>query len=364
MRVLFGTSRGHVPEQLGGSQQDMHALLRQFFEQGHGCEAVATIESGPRLLAYRTIRRLSGRRFIALKDRRNGYATYRAWYDLVPKAAAARMDANRPDVVVADFRVNDRIWEEALRRDIPTLLRIVSVGAVEQQHPIPRHPLIRVYGNSAFVASRIRARYGIESPVLYPPIQVDRYRTTRTNPTFVTFFNPIASKGLELVLEVAALLPHRRFQLVEVARLDAAPLTFLRKRLATLPNVTFYRAAPDVRPFYSRTVLLLAPSQVAEGFGRVVVEAQASGIPCVARDVGGLGEAVGAGGILLPASAGPAEWAEAVESVLGSEDVLQTLSSAATLNVARPEFSLEHHVRQFLDLAESHISGGREPASA
>src|SRR3954464_9007225 len=107
MRVLFGTSRGHVPEQVGGSQQDMHALLHQLFERGHECEAVATIEPGPRLLAYRMLRRLSGRRFLALRDRRNGYATYRAWYDLVPEAAGARMDANRPDVVVADFRVND-----------------------------------------------------------------------------------------------------------------------------------------------------------------------------------------------------------------------------------------------------------------
>ena len=90
----------------------------------------------------------------------------------------------------------------------------------------------------------------------------------------------------------------------------------MRRGCASLPNVTFCRAAPDVRPVYRNTQLLLVPSQWEEPFGRVVVEAQSSGIPCIARDVGGLREAVGDGGFLMPPSAGPSEWAEVVESVL------------------------------------------------
>ena len=89
-----------------------------------------------------------------------------------------------------------------------------------------------------------------------------------------------------------------------------------------LPWRTFVPASPRYRTSrsaegrstcvrcYGRTVLLLAPSNHPEAFGRVVVEAQASGIPSVARDVGGLGEAVGAGGVLMPPSASAAEWAE------------------------------------------------------
>ena len=137
-----------------------------------------------------------------------------------------------------------------------------------------------------------------------------------------------------------------------------AAMADLRSRLAALPHVTFCRRALDLRPVYGRTVLLLAPSRVPEAFGRVVVEAQASGIPCVARDVGGLGEAVGAGGLLLRADASAAEWADAVEAVLSDQSRLAELSAAATANVARPELSLEHNIDRFIALAESHAGVG------
>jgi glycosyltransferase involved in cell wall biosynthesis len=356
MRILFGTLRGHVPEQLGGSQQSIHALLQALLERGHDCEAVATIQPGPRLLLYRAIRRLSGRRAFGLKDRRNGYPTYRAWNEFVPELLGARVDAHRPDLVVADFSVENPILPEALARRVPTLLRISRMWSAERQIGIPRDPFLQAYSNSVFMASRARVQYGIETPVIYPPIDVGRFRTARRDPQCVTFFNPIGIKGIDTVLELAARLPHRRFQVVEVLRLPSAALDDLRARLTTLPNVTFCRAARDVRPVYSNTLLLLVPSQWEEPFGRVVVEAQSSGIPCIARDVGGLGEAVGAGGVLMPPSAGPLEWAEAVESVLENRDRLAVLSEAASRNAERPEFSLEHHVRQFVALAESHVA--------
>ena len=137
-----------------------------------------------------------------------------------------------------------------------------------------------------------------------------------------------------------------------------AALADLRSRLTALPHVTFCRRALDLRPVYGRTVLLLAPSNHPEAFDRVVVEAQASGIPCVARDVGGLGEAVGAGGVLMPASASAAEWADAVEAVLSDGSRLAALSAAATANVARPELSFEHNMARFTALAESHAGAG------
>lgn len=359
MRVLFATLRGHVPEQLGGSQQSVHALLQALLERGHDCEAVATIQPGPRLLLYRAIRRLSGRPAFGLKDRRNGYPTYRAWNEFVPLLLGERLDANRPDLVVADFSSENPILPEALARTIPTLLRISMMWPAERQIGIPHDPFLQAYSNSAFMASRVRAQYGIETPVIYPPIDVARFRTARRDPGFVTFFNPIAIKGVETVLEVAARLPHRRFQVVEVLRLASDALDDLRGRLASLPNVTFCRAAPDVRPVYANTQLLLVPSQWEEPFGRVVVEAQSSGIPCIVRDVGGLREAIGDGGLLMPPSAGPSEWAEVVESVLEKRDRLADLSAAAIRNAARPEFSLEHHVRQFVALAESHVEAAK-----
>ncbi len=363
MRVVFATLRGHVPEQLGGSQQSIHTLLQALVERGHDCEAVATLQPGPRRLLYRGMRRLSGRRDFGLKDSRPGYPTYRAWYEFVPSLLGARLESNRPDLVVADFSSENPLLPQALARQIPTLLRISRMWPPERRVAIPHDPFLQAYSNSADMASRVRAQYGIETPVIYPPIDVERFRTARPNPECVTFFNPIAIKGVETVLDVAARLPHRHFQVVEVLRLSSAALEDLRGRLAKLPNVTFCRASPDVRPVYSKTQLLLVPSQWEEPFGRVVVEAQASGIPCIVRDSGGLREAVGEGGILMAPSAGSTEWAEVVESVLRNPDRLAALSAAATRNAARPEFSLRHHVAQFVAVAESHVAAAQRASN-
>ena len=94
----------------------MHALLQALLDLGHDCEAVATIQPGPRRLLYRVIRRLSGRRAFGLKDRRNGYPTYRAWNEFVPLLLGERLEANRPDLVVADFSSENPILPEALAR--------------------------------------------------------------------------------------------------------------------------------------------------------------------------------------------------------------------------------------------------------
>ena len=59
---------------------------------------------------------------------------------------------------------------------------------------------------------------------------------------------------------------------------------------------------------------------------------------------------------MMTPSAGPADWAEVVESVRENRDRLADLSLAAIRNAARPEFSLEHHVGQFVALAESHVA--------
>src|SRR5262249_21620774 len=57
----------------------------------------------------------------------------------------------------------------------------------------------------------------------------------------------------------------------------------------------------DMRTVYCDTRILLVPSQWEdETWGRVVSEAQLSGIPVITSDRGGLPESVGPGGIVLP----------------------------------------------------------------
>ena len=77
----------------------------------------------------------------------------------------------------------------------------------------------------------------------------------------------------------------------------------LAQMRAGAANITWHRRVLDMRPIYKQTRLLLVPSQWKEAWGRVVVEAQFSGIPEIASDVGGLAQNVSDAGRLLAADA-------------------------------------------------------------
>jgi hypothetical protein len=82
-------------------------------------------------------------------------------------------------------------------------------------------------------------------------------------------------------------------------------------------NVTVYEPMQDMRSIYAQTKIVLMPSSY-ESWGRVAIEAAASGIPTIAADTPGLREALGATGYFLPATDIDA-WSTAVEHLLGCE---------------------------------------------
>jgi glycosyltransferase involved in cell wall biosynthesis len=67
------------------------------------------------------------------------------------------------------------------------------------------------------------------------------------------------------------------------------------------PRHARYKWAADVRPYYAAMDILAMPSVESETFGRVSIEAQASGVPVLCSDIGGIPETVSAGktGLLL-----------------------------------------------------------------
>ncbi|MEV0135932.1 glycosyltransferase [Dactylosporangium sp. NPDC050688] len=124
----------------------------------------------------------------------------------------------------------------------------------------------------------------------------------RRGPYRLTFVNPEPAKGLAVVLRLVkasaqAGLPFR-FRFVE-GRWTAAELAGCGIAPGDLPNVEIVGYRTDVCSWYADTDLLLAPSLWQESFGMVAREATVHGIPVVATRVGGLPEAVGAGGVCL-----------------------------------------------------------------
>jgi len=361
MRVLYASRRSHIPQRVDGALYAAHSLLALLRRRGHACEAAVPIDMRRRrrLQLYRAARLVSGRRLLGLPDRLNGYVTFRAWEDLLGPLVDRRLERFRPDVVLTQLEGSEAIAAAAIRAGVPVIVWIHDNEFTYFKGTLPSSPLLLTVSATDFVSAGMAARLGLDSPVLYPPVDLDRCRAPRDRADSVTLINPVRQKGVDIVLRVAELLPHRRFLLVETWPLSAEQRAALEGRLARLPNVSLRATAPDVRPVYARTKVLLAPSQWVEAFCTVAFEANASGIPVVASRIGGIPTTLGEGGILLAPDAPPEQWAAATEALLAEPATYDRLSRRALENAARPEFSPDRIVSRFLEIAEEHIRRAR-----
>ncbi|MFG2550056.1 glycosyltransferase [Streptomyces sp. NPDC048581] len=119
--------------------------------------------------------------------------------------------------------------------------------------------------------------------------------------------NPVPAKGANLLHQLIRRMPEQHFTLVEGWWNTV-------EQFAGYPNVTYVPRVYDMSTLYSGHRLLLVPSTVEDAFPRVIVEAALHGTPSIGTDRGGMPEAMGPTGIVLPAEVGPEEWAGAIRS--------------------------------------------------
>ncbi|MDG4856703.1 glycosyltransferase family 4 protein [Streptomyces sp. T-3] len=160
---------------------------------------------------------------------------------------------------------------------------------------------------SEFVRRRAPQADGIQLAVLYPPFTVLQSGPHTPRTRSVLMVNPIPPKGSDLLHQVIRVMPEQHFTLVEGWWNTADQFSGYR-------NVTFVRRVYDMSPLYRSHRLLLVPSAVEDAFPRVIVEAALHGTPSIGTDRGGIPEAIGAGGIVLPHTSDPQVWADAIRS--------------------------------------------------
>ena len=345
MRFLFTTGGPSVPDIWGGAETSMHELIGELLARGHACELVSGCAHG----RLAQLRHLGAR-----SDQRAGYPAHRVDHARVPALLRARLAAFRPDVVVCWNRGCAGAAAAALDAGAAVLLWVPDVGFHWHRGPLAAHRKLVIAGCSAFVAGRIRDRLDLEARVLRPLIRFDLYRHPGPRGESVTLVNAHPTKGLEIALAVAARLPHREILLVDSWLLTRAERRDLAARVARLPNARLHPWVPRMSEIYRRTAVLLAPSQVEDASPRVILEAQASGIPAVASRIGGIPEILGDGGVLLDPGAPGERWSEAVEAVLADP---AELAARAVANAARPELSPAAITDDFLAIAAAAASG-------
>lgn len=131
-------------------------------------------------------------------------------------------------------------------------------------------------------------------------------------PKYITFINPVGSKGLPIFAKLAKVcqskFPQLRFLVINSRGNFAQTVTLLHDKdnqeqhpfsAADFPNVDMAGNQRDMRPVFKVTKLLLVPSVAYESWGRVASEAILNDIPVVCSKSGGIPEAMAGCGIAL-----------------------------------------------------------------
>jgi len=159
-------------------------------------------------------------------------------------------------------------------------------------------------------------------------------------------------KNHALFLEAAFQLNQRRPDVQYVIVGDGPLRDELRARVRRLGmghRVRFTGFHHDLAPVYRALDCLVLTSD-SEGLGKVLLEAQAAGVPAVARAVGGVPEALAGGGGLLVDQATPEALAHAIEEAL-SPQTARRLREQMPANLAR--FDAARQITVLEDLYET-----------
>jgi glycosyltransferase involved in cell wall biosynthesis len=343
VRILFATNHTYLPERVGGSESSIHELCLSLSAAGVEPAVLArTQDEGP-------VGRL-GRWLGRPSDRRLGYAVHRV---PVPAHCERVVRSFRPSLAIVQTQGSEDLCGALEAHGVPCAIYFRD-AQLHKLGALPSRDLHRLYlANSAFTAERYREGFGIDALVLPPVVLPDRYSTAGRGERAV-FVTPHRFKGFEIVLQIAQQRPEIGFDVVSSWPLGPGRDEAVRARLRDYGNVSLRPRTHDMREVYERARLLLAPSISEpgcweEGWGRVVSEAQCSGIPVLGSNSGGLPEAIGPGGVVVDANASLDTWLAAFSRIWDEPREYTRLSDAARLHSKRAEIAPEYLTQRLLE---------------
>jgi len=349
VRILFATDHIHIPQGAGGGERNTHDLCLALQQLGDDVAVLCSLRSDGSLFSLTSrVRRKVPRSREFSRDQICGYRVYRGWNTTAMHEVLGEF---RPDIVVVQSTHPDPLVDEVRRFNLPQVIYLHEVEEVIHLRRLKALG-IQVIGNSKFVADRLSTACGLDCDVVYPIVDPAHYRAHKHSKS-VLFVNTVPRKGLDIALAIAAKRPDVPFNFMLSSTMKADALSELRQQTRTLVNVRLRRPTQDMRFFYSRTGLLLAPSKWEEAWGRVVTEAHLNGIPVLASDRGGLPESVGPGGITISPDAPLDKWLGGMQLLWDNPVARSAYASAAELYSNRSEIQPSSIVSHFKSILAS-----------
>jgi glycosyltransferase involved in cell wall biosynthesis len=198
--------------------------------------------------------------------------------------------------------------------------------------------------NSRAVSRRIRLAYGREASVIYPPVDVERFRPNlQREKYFITVSRLVPHKRLDLVVQAFNQL---RLPLIIIG--DGPELPRLKAMAESNIQWLGFESDETVADLSGRARAFVCAAE--EDFGIAIVEAQAAGCPVIAYGAGGSVETVidGVTGILYSEQSisGILDAIERFERTKASFHTDQLVDNAR-------RFSKDRFIREFVDFVQT-----------
>lgn len=229
----------------------------------------------------------------------------------------------RPNVIVSHHENAEHAIDLARR------LGAASVPLIHNDFHISRNIIAArpdlVVCNTNWIARRLRPEaHGARSVVVHPTIDASKHATAPGD--MVTMINMYRMKGSDTFWRLAMRCPQYKFLAVK----GAYGVQDIRPGYRNVEVIGTTTDMPgDV---WSRTRVLLVPSRY-ESYGRVAIEACASGIPVMATPTPGLRESLRQGGTFI-SRANPNEWHRRLRQLMDNPAAWQRASAAALARIA------------------------------
>ncbi len=343
MNILFLTNRTFLPQSIGGAEWSTHHLCLQLRDLGHDVAVLCSLHPKGRLAFWNRIQRKVFRRRFP-RDRGLGYRVFRSWDPLASLDGLATL--LRPDIAVVIGAPPDAVSlaMKCLTLKLRTVYQVRDVVFQKHGDLTKIKNEAHFIANSQFTAERLRDQFGISSDIIIPTIIPEQVQTDGHG-SKILLINPDPDKGGQLLLQLARARSKYKY-LIQESWKGNAQLIEAKQIAMSLGNVEWRAPTQDIREAFREARILIVPSRVEEAWGRVVSEAQVSGIPVIASNIGGLPESVGPGGLLIDPSSGIERWTEAVDSLMLDEQRWNAVSEAARLHARRPEMDVRYQARQ------------------
>jgi glycosyltransferase involved in cell wall biosynthesis len=344
LRVLFATEHIHFPQGGGGAERNTHELCIALCEKGAEVAVLSSFSPDYSWLSLSArARRFLFPRYEFQRDSGCGYDVFRGWN---LDRAGELVGRFKPDVIILQSIDPDRLLKAFAPARIPLCLYLHEVESIDHLRKFSGTGLT-ILANSDFTAQCLARQCRLQSTVILPLVD-SRYYLTTVRPTRVLFINTVPRKGLEIAFEIAENRRDVGFDFVLSWILAPERVKELEGRARASGNIVLHRPTDNMRALYRHARLVLAPSLVRESWGRIATEAHINGIPVLGSDRGGLPEAIGPGGLTVPAEASLARWLEAFSNIWDDPKRYDAYAQAARDYSRRPDIQPDHILDKLL----------------